>query len=158
MHRSLARQPEALHWPDWLTLCEPKRKEKELRCYTVKYSQTHIQSYTHLHFHSQSHLHINTLTFLLGPTTGLRPSTSIHACLHTYTYTYIPYIHIHTDRHIHLGGWMHGYGARAPQTKPCNQQLYIFPLAFLYLLRQKKFLENYPGDKMLHKMGVSEGC
>jgi hypothetical protein len=41
-----------------------------------------------------------------------------------------------TDINILMDGWMDGWG-KAPQAKPFNQQLYFFPLVFLYLLRQK---------------------
>jgi hypothetical protein len=48
-----------------------------------------------------------------------------------------------------MDGWMDGWMGQSPQP-------YFFPLAFLYLLRQK-FLKVYLRDKLLHRMGVTEG-
>jgi hypothetical protein len=52
-----------------------------------------------------------------------------------------------------VGGW-----GKAPQAKPLYQQLYFFSLVFLYLPSQKSSLKDYFRDKMLHKMGITEGC
>jgi hypothetical protein len=43
------------------------------------------------------------------------------------------------------------------QAKPSSLQLCFFSLVF-YTFLDKKFLENYLRDKLLHKMGVIEGC
>jgi hypothetical protein len=78
--------------------------------------------------------------------------------LYTYTYTYT---HKQTD--ICTDGWMDGRvnewvgGANQPR-KSSNQKLYFFSLVFLNLLRPKGSLENYLIDKMLHIIGVTEGC
>lgn len=122
--------------------------------YIGRYAQTHIHSYICLHFHSCSHLHISRFTFLLGPTTKVViHSISIHACLHTYTYTYT---HVQTNTHTHLDGWMDG--AELPKPNHPTNNFISFLCPFLYLLRQKSSLENYLSDKMLHRMGITEGC
>jgi hypothetical protein len=146
----LARQPEAPHWPGWLTLCERERRRIKM----LYIGNMH------------RHIYIQSFIYLLSGQARLSRSTP-QLTMDAYTYIHIPYTQTYRQTDIDIwmdewgkggregemdgwmdrwmdgwmdgraNGWMDGAEFLKPNYSTINQQLYFFSLVFLYLPRQK---------------------